>query len=319
MERHNNGRTLWNTENKSNEFVIPQKRCERQWSIAKYFLRAQALPVLFSGFLPPIKPLFGRESAAPGVWRTFRGPATAWNSLYWWKIVVACKEGILWSPVATVFKDGSFPSLTECAICQPCCLIRTTLGEAWGTGCAPSTAAETLYSPVILHRLVCPAPSAFLLTLTERKKERLLLAKVQPSKMELRGLGEPMVLNKSGVFVSSQRVWISNWMQFYKCLPLCWPWCVLWESTIQAVLHVTSLVSHLFWNKSKYGAVPSAKWSLWFLFLPKRGRRGPTPGCLCHIAELALPLIFRQERGEFRVQPTLQYIQSSTPDDFSKQ
>lgn len=217
-------------------------------------------------------------------------------------------------------KDGSFPSLSECAICQCCCLIRTTLGEAWGTGWAHSTAAETLYSPVILHGLVaCLTPSTFILTLTEWKKEWVLLAKLQGSKMKLRGLGEPMILNKSGVFVSSQRVWISNWMQFYKCLPLCWPWCVLWESTIQAVLHVTSLVSHLFWNKSKYGAVPSAKWSLWFLFLPKRGRGEPRPGCLRHIAELRLPLIFRQEKDEFRVQPTLQHMHSSAPDDFSQQ
>lgn len=100
---------------------------------------------------------------------------------------------------------------------------------------------------------------------------------------------------------------------------LCWPWCVLWESIIQVVLHVTSLVSPLFWGKSKYGAVPSAKWSLWFLFLPKRGHGEPTPGCLHQIAELVLPLIFRQERGEFRVQETLQHVQSLTPDDFSKQ
>lgn len=167
MERHNNGRTLWNTENKSNEFIIPQKRCERQWSIAKYFSRAQALPVLFSGFLPPIKPFFERESSAPGVWRTFRGSATAWT---------ACTGEGQWWPVRKVFfdpmlqldvKNGSFLSLSECAICQRCCLIRTTLGEAWGTGCAPSTAAETLYSPVILHRLVvCPAPSA-----SHRKEE----------------------------------------------------------------------------------------------------------------------------------------------------
>lgn len=69
-------------------------------------------------------------------------------------------------------------------------------------------------------------------------------------------------------------------------------------------LHVTSLVSPLLWRKSKYGAVPNAKWLLWFLFLPKIGHRESSPGCL-QIAELRLPLIFRQEGGEFRVQQTL--------------
>lgn len=57
------------------------------------------------------------------------------------------------------------------------------------------------------HRLVaCPAPSAFILTPTERKEEWVLLAKVQASKMKLRGLGEPTILSKSGVFISSQRL-----------------------------------------------------------------------------------------------------------------
>lgn len=89
MERRNNGRTLRKAENKSNEFVIPQKHCERQWSIAKYFSRTQELPVLIS---PQIKPFSERESSASGIWKTFGGSATAegWS----WRTVAACKEGI---------------------------------------------------------------------------------------------------------------------------------------------------------------------------------------------------------------------------------
>lgn len=270
-------------------------------------------------FLPQIKPFSETESSASGIWRTFRESATAWNRLYWWRTVVVCKEGILLIPCCSCILRMGVSHLSMNVQFVKAVVSSGPPWERPGELVVLTAQLQRHCNRQLSHRLVaCPAPSAFILTPTERKKE-WVLAKVQASKMKLRGLGEPTILSKSDVFVSSQRVWISNWMQFYKCLPLWWPWCVLWESTIQAVLHVTSLVFHLFLNKSKYGAVPSAKWSLWFLLLPKRGHGGPRPGCLCHIAELALPLIFRQERGEFRVQPTLQHIQSSTPDDFSKQ
>lgn len=45
-------------------------------------------------FLPWIKPFSEWEFSASGIWRTFRGSATAWKRLYWWRTVVACKEGI---------------------------------------------------------------------------------------------------------------------------------------------------------------------------------------------------------------------------------
>lgn len=45
-------------------------------------------------FLPQIKPFSERESSASGIWGTFRESATAQNRLYWWRTVVACKEGI---------------------------------------------------------------------------------------------------------------------------------------------------------------------------------------------------------------------------------
>lgn len=316
MERRNNGRTLWKTENKSNEFVIPQKHCERHWSVAKYFSRAQELPVLFS---PPDKTFLWERIFSVRNLKDFQGICHSWR-LYWWRTLAACKEGIPLIPCCSwILRMGVSPLSVNVWFVKAV----VSSGPPWerpGELVGLTAQLQRHCNLQLSHRLVaCPASSTFILTPTERKEEWVLLAKVQASKVKLRGLGEPMILNKSGVFVSSHRVWISNWVQLYKCLPLWWPWCVLWESTIQAVLHVTSLVSHFFWNKSKYGAVPSAKWSLWFLLLPKRGRGGPRPGCLCHIAELALPLIFRHERGEFRVQPTLQHIQSSTPDDFSKQ
>lgn len=108
-------------------------------------------------------------------------------------------------------------------------------------------------------------------------------------------------------------------MEFYKFLPLHFVLTLVCSLRNPSAFDMTSLVSPLLWDKSKYGAVPSAKCSLQFLFLPKRGHEEPRPGCLHQIAELGLPLIFRRERSEFRVQQTLQHVQSVTPDDFSKQ
>lgn len=220
-------------------------------------------------------------------------------------------------------KDGSFPSLTECATDS----TAVSSGPPWERPgqlvVLSSTVAGTLHSLLAFYRLfACPAPSAFILTLTERKKEWILLAKVQGSKMKLMGLAESVILTKSKMCLSAHREYEFpvgwSFTSFY-LYTLCWPWCVLWESTIQVLLHVTSLVSPLLWDKSKYGAVPSTKCSLQFLFLPKRDHEEPRPGCLHQIAELGLPLIFRRERSEFRVQQTLQHVQSLTPDDFSKQ
>lgn len=160
-----------------------------------------------------------------------------------------------------------------------------------------TVAGTTMLSP---HRLVtCPAPSAFILTPPATKEERVdHLTTVQGSKMKLMGLGESVIHSNSKMCLLAHREYEfpvgCSFTSFY-LYTLCQPWCVLWESTVQTALHVTSLLPLLFWDKSKYGAVPSA---LWFLCLPKRGCREPRPGCPPQTAELGLPLTFRrEERG----------------------
>ena len=205
---------------------------------------------------------------------------------------------------------------------QHCCLIRTTLVEAWATDRAQQHGCRgAALLTVILQACYMPSSLCFHSD-SHGKEEWILLAKVQGNKINLMGLGESMILSKWKMCLLAHREFEfpvgCSFTSFY-LYTLCWPWCVLWESTIHVVLYVTSLVFPLLWDKSKYGPVPSAKWSLRFLFLLKRGRGEPRPGCLHQIAELGLLLIFRQERGEFRVQQTLQHVQSLTPGDFSKQ
>lgn len=69
-------------------------------------------------------------------------------------------------------KDGSFLSLTECATDS----TAVSSGPPWGKPgqlvVLSSMVAGTLHCLLSSYRLVtCPAPSAFILTLTGRKKE----------------------------------------------------------------------------------------------------------------------------------------------------
>lgn len=234
MGRHNNGRTLWKTENKSNKLDILQKRCERQQNIAKHFKRpckrAQELPALLS---PPNQTFVWEICLVLSIFsirnlKDFQSGCHCLEEAVLGRTVVACKgQNILIPCCSWMLWMGVFP-LIECASDS----MAVSSGLALGTRLCSAAWLQgncTLYCHYEFP-VGCSFPSFYIST-------------------------------------------------------LCWPWCILWESTIQVVLHVISLVSPLLWVKSKYGAVPSAKWLSQFPFLPKRACEEPRPGCLHQIAD----------------------------------
>lgn len=122
--------------------------------------------------------------------RTFRGSATAWNRLYWRRTVVAWEEGTPLTPRCSCMLRMGVSPLSECAFVS----AAVSSGPPWerpGELCH-STAAETLYSPIILHwSWACCMPNSLCIhPASHGKEERVGTSRQGASQQdEAQGLG----------------------------------------------------------------------------------------------------------------------------------
>lgn len=173
MGRHNHGRTLWKTENKSNKFYILQKHCERQESIAKHFKRpckrAQELLALLSS--PNLTllwetclvlPIFSIRNL-----KDFQGVCHCLEeAVLGERTVVACMGKIILIPCCSwTLRMGDSPFLLNVQVMQ----------HHWERpgqlAVLSSTVSGTLHCLLLFTDLLHAQLSAFILTLMERKKE----------------------------------------------------------------------------------------------------------------------------------------------------
>lgn len=153
--------------------------------MAKYFSKAQDLPVLFS---PPDK-TFLWESSASGMRKTFRRSATAWNRLYWRRTVVAWEEGTPLSPRCSCMLRMGVSPLSECAFVS----AAVSSGPPWerpGELVVPQHSCRDTVLSSYLTRACCMPNSLCIHPASHGKEERVGTSRQGASQQdEAQGLG----------------------------------------------------------------------------------------------------------------------------------